>query len=311
MSSDNSDCDDDDSSVYPSATEICDAEIIGAEIGAQDLSFTPRMIKGGDYNFAIGTAGSTMLVLQTILPALLMADKKSTVVLQGGTHNTDAPSYDFIEQSYIPLLKKMGVKINCAIEKYGFYPTGGGRVVFEIEPLRQLSEIILMARTGDVYRSADALVANLSADIARRELAKIGVMMDWDEKCLNLRQINGVSNCGNVVFIKIGHGDITEIVTSFGKLGLKAEKVAEHACKKALAFLDSDAVVGEYLADQILLPMALAGAGKIKTSAPSLHTTTNIEVIQKFLPCDIDTEDINDNICIISFDGTPFVNKQI
>jgi len=293
------------------AAEVCGAEIAGAEIGSQDLSFNPSTIKGGDYNFAIGTAGSTMLVLQTILPALLMADKKSSVVLHGGTHNINAPTYDFIEQSFVPILKKMGAKINCVIEKYGFYPTGGGEVVFEIEPLTQLKEIMLMERKGKSHHSAEALVANLPADIATRELTKISEMMDWDPEHLNIRQIKGSTSSGNVVIIKIDHDEVTEMITSFGKFGLKAEKVAEQTCKRAQAFLASDAVIGEHLADQILLPMALAGAGKFKTSKPSLHTKTNIEVIQKFLPCDIDMEEVNDNLCVISFGGEPFINEPL
>lgn len=293
------------------AAEICDAQIIGVEVGSKDLFFNPGVIKGGDYTFAIGTAGSTMLVAQTVLPALFMADEKSTVTLRGGTHNMNAPPYDFIEQGFVPVLKKMGVRIDCAIEKYGFHPTGGGEVVFNFAPLVQLKEVTLMERKGKTYRSAEALVANLPADIAKRELAKIGDMMDWDEKRLSVRQVKGVTSSGNVVFIKIGHGDVTEIITSFGKVGLKSEKVAEQACKKAQAFLASDAVVGEYLADQILLPMALAGAGKFKTVRPSLHTKTNIEVIQKFLPCDIDIEEVNDNLCVISFDGEAFVNEPL
>ena len=290
------------------AAEICDAKVIGAEIGTQELFFDPGMIKGGEYQFAIGTAGSTMLVAQTVLPALLMADRKSSVTLQGGTHNMHAPPYDFVEQGFLPVLKKMGAKIDCEIARYGFHPTGGGQVTFEIEPLVQLKEITLMERKGKSYRAVEAVVANLPVDIAKRELAKIGELMNWDEKRLNIRQVKGVTGSGNVVFIKIGHGDVTEIVTSFGKFGLKAEKVAEQACKKAKAFLASDVVVGEYLADQLLLPMALAGSGKFKTLKPSLHTKTNIEVIQKFLPCDIDMEEANDSLCVISFDGEPFVN---
>lgn len=293
------------------AAEICNAHVIGAEVSSQNLLFSPGEIKGGDYHFAIGTAGSTMLVLQTILPALLMAKEKSSVILCGGTHNMNAPTYDFIEQSFVPVLKKMGATVNCTLKKYGFYPTGGGEIVVEITPLAQLKEITLTEREGQSHYSAEALVAKLPADIAVRELSKIGEMMGWDEKHLNVREVKRAASSGNIVSVKIDHGGVTEMITSFGKRGLKSENVAEIACKKALEFLSGNAVVGEYLADQILLPMALAGGGKFKTIKPSPHTKTNIEVIQKFLPCDIDIEEVDNDLCVISFDGVAFANKNM
>ena len=293
------------------AASVCGGQAIGAEIGSQELFFRPGAIQGGSYHFAIGTAGSTMLVAQTVLPALLMADAPSHVTLEGGTHNMMAPAYDFVVESFLPVLKAMGATVDAKLDRYGFYPTGGGRVEISIEPLEAFKPVELVERKGKSYRAAEAIVANLPADIAKRELAKIGEEMNWDEKRLHVRQVKGVTGSANVVFIKIAHGDVMEIITHYGAYGVKAEKVALKACQDAKAYIDSGAVIGEHLADQILLPMAMAGGGRFKTLSPSMHTKTNIEVIQKFLLCDIDIEETEDHLSIISFDGEPFVNALL
>ena len=114
------------------AAEMSGARVKGAEIGSQSLVFEPGAIKGGVYDFSIGTAGSTMLVLQTVLPALLMADAKSSVTLRGGTHNMNAPPYDFIEKAFFPVLRQMGAQVEASLKTYGFHPAGGGEVCVEI-----------------------------------------------------------------------------------------------------------------------------------------------------------------------------------
>ena len=55
------------------------------------MTFSPGKVRAGDYHFAVGTAGSGTLVLQTVLPALLTADAPSHITIEGGTHNSAAP----------------------------------------------------------------------------------------------------------------------------------------------------------------------------------------------------------------------------
>src|SRR5205085_2150276 len=93
------------------AAQVGSAEVTGAYLGSKELTFRPTQVKGGDYAFAIGTAGSAMLVLQTVLPALLMADEPSTLTLEGGTHNPFAPPFDFLTKSFLPILRRMGAKV--------------------------------------------------------------------------------------------------------------------------------------------------------------------------------------------------------
>src|SRR5687768_8335334 len=109
------------------AAQVGDAEVEGAAVGARALTFTPRAVKTGDFRFAVGTAGSCTLVLQTVLPALMTRATASRLVLEGGTHNPMAPPFDFLERVYLPLLERMGPRVSMTLERPGFYPAGGGK----------------------------------------------------------------------------------------------------------------------------------------------------------------------------------------
>ncbi len=284
------------------AAEMSGARVKGAEIGSQNLVFEPGAIKGGVYDFSIGTAGSTMLVLQTVLPALLMADAKSSVTLRGGTHNMNAPPYDFIEKAFFPVLRQMGAQVEASLKTYGFHPAGGGEVCVEVEPLERFQQVVLTERKSEPRVHAEALISNLPDTIAKRELSKLGQIMGLGEDQLSIRHVKDSISPGNVVFITVDCGGIPEILVNFGRFGVAAEKVAEQVCARAQVFISSGAVVGEYLADQLILPMALAGAGRFLTMRPSLHTATNIDVVQKFLSCDIQVEEKDDSLFLVSFD---------
>ena len=136
---------------FQAAAQIGNADVEGDSIGSSKVTFQPHDLLPGDYSFNIGTAGSTMLVLQTVLPALMVADGPSTIVLEGGTHNPLAPPFDFLARAYAPLVERLGPRIRMRLERPGFYPAGGGRAVVTIEPARQLVPLNLMER-GDLTR---------------------------------------------------------------------------------------------------------------------------------------------------------------
>ncbi len=154
------------------AVEICDGQVEGASLGSTALTFKPGRVKSGDYHFAIGTAGSGTLVLQTVLPALMTADGRSRIVIEGGTHNQSAPPFHFLERAFLPLVRRMGPKVTVQLERYGFYPAGGGRFLAEIQPSGVLQPFDLAERGEIVSRGVTAIVANLPRHIALREAAK-------------------------------------------------------------------------------------------------------------------------------------------
>src|ERR1700730_12478892 len=271
------------------ASEISRAEVTGAAIGSRELTFAPASVVAGDYAFAVGTAGSTTLVLQTVLPALLIANGKTSVILEGGTHNPFAPPFDFLEKAFLPLVNRMGPRVKAELERPGFYPAGGGRMNVSIEPSAELNRLGIPARGEVLARRAKAVVANLPISIAERELKLIARKMSWPREWMKAESIERSPGPGNVVTIELECEHVTEVFTGFGERSLRSEAVAEKAVQQARRYIGSEAAAGEYLADQLLVPMAMAGGGSFTTLPLSRHATTNIEVIGKFL--DVTIED--------------------
>lgn len=265
------------------AAAICGGKLSGDDVGSRELRFESGPVQAGDYCFNIGSAGSTMLVLQTVLPPLLMANGHSTIDLTGGTHNAFAPPFDFLDRAFIPLVNRLGPSVTLMLDRPGFYPAGGGRVRVEIEPAGRLSPLRLSERGEIRRRLCRATVSNLPQHIAERELSAVASALDWPAEWLELRRHQGSFGPGNIVTIEIESEHVTEVFTGFGRRGVPAETVAGQAAAEAIRYLEAGVPVGEHLADQLLLPLAMAGAGEMVTLPPSLHTQTNIEVIQQFL----------------------------
>jgi RNA 3'-terminal phosphate cyclase (ATP) len=264
------------------AAAIGQAEVEGAELASRQLTFRPGTVHAGAYTFSVGTAGSAGLVLQTILPPLLTASGPSTLVLEGGTHNPLAPPFDFIALAFLPVLRRMGATVEARLERPGFYPAGGGRFVVTIDPARALSPLELLAR-GVVRRTrARAILANLPRHIAERELQVIQRRLGWDPSCLEVEVVGNAPGPGNVVLLEIESEHITEVFTGFGERHLRAEAVAEQAAEAARRYIAGGVPVGCQLADQLLVPLALARGGVFRTLALTRHTTTNIDVIHQF-----------------------------
>ena len=268
------------------AVAVSGAHVEGAELGSRELRFSPARIEGGEHRFVIGTAGSTTLVLQTVLPALLTAGRPSVVTIEGGTHNPFAPPFEFLAQTFLPVLRRMGATVHARLDAYGFYPAGGGRITVAIEPCAGLKPIELLER-GNAMVSGRVLLLQLPRAIAVRELAIMRERLGIDDERLDVEQIRTAAGPGNAAQVVIDRPLVTEIVTAFGERGVSAESVASSLCDEAQALLAADVPVGQHLADQLLLPMALARGGAFRTVTPTAHTLTNAEVLQRFLDVDV------------------------
>ncbi|HUT25110.1 MAG TPA: RNA 3'-terminal phosphate cyclase [Sumerlaeia bacterium] len=269
------------------AQEVGDADVTGDAIGSRTLTFAPKGVRPGRYRFTVGTAGSCTLVLQTALPALLTAEGASELVLEGGTHNPYAPPFDFLDKAFLPTINRMGPRATASLERPGFYPAGGGRFTVRIEPAPRLERFDLLERGEIQGRLARAVVAQLPAAIARRELAVLRNALSWDETCLHVEEIRNSSGPGNVLIVEIQCENVVEVFTGFGQRGVPAERVAEETAQAVRQYLAADVPVGRHLADQLLIPMALAGGGRFRTLSPTRHTTTNVEVIKRFLDVEV------------------------
>ncbi len=277
------------------AADIGSANVEGALIGSRALVFYPRSVKPGKYHFVVGTAGSCTLVLQTVLPALLTADSPSELVLEGGTHNPFAPPFDFLAKAFLPLIRKMGPNVNAKLLRPGFYPAGGGRLAVSIVPAEWLERLDLPERGQILARSAQATVAKLPRSIAERELKVVRDALNWDDRCCEVIEETSSQGPGNILCLEIQSEHVIEVFTGFGERGVSAENVAREVVRAAREYLRAAVPVGPHLADQLLLPMALAGGGSFRTLAPTRHMTTNAEVIRQFLPVEVTMRELGKN----------------
>jgi RNA 3'-terminal phosphate cyclase (ATP) len=283
------------------ACEICSGKCKGAAIGSQVLDFQPGAIRGGDFSFDIGSAGSATLVIQTILPALFLADKPSTVTVTGGTHNPWAPPFDFLAETFLPAIKTAGFNADCKLIKHGFFPAGGGKITLNIEPRQEKpNQLIDFCQSiKNIQIHAKIYTAKLPAHIAQRQ-KKLLLQNELKFKSIEHIEATDSDGPGNCVVIRLvaasggslkaeGFGDGGSriiVFTAFGQKGKPSEKVVGEVVNLAEDFLKSGAAIDRFLADQLLIYMAISKSGSFTTNELSTHLTTNIETIKKFLPVD-------------------------
>ena len=288
------------------ASQICSGRCTGAAIGSKTLDFQPGSIRGGDYYFDIGSAGSATLVIQTILPALFLADKPSTVTVTGGTHNPLAPPFDFLCETFLPAIAMAGFRGSCRLIKHGFYPAGGGKITFEVQPWeKQPNRIIDLCRPGERFEiHARIYIAKLPEHIVQRQ-EKLLLQSNLDIQNVERIEVTDSDGPGNCVMIWLsgppgsGHPPPTTVFTAFGMRGKPSQEVVSEVVGLAKDFRASGAAVDKFLADQLLIYMAFCGTGCFTTSELSSHLLTNMEIIKKFLPVDftIDRQKPAHKIC--------------
>ena len=264
------------------ACAIGGATCDGLSVGSSQIEFRPGTVVPGEYKFAVGTAGSTGLVLQTILMPLVMAGGPSKLILEGGTHNMMAPPFDFIAKSFLPIINRMGPHVGARLIRHGFYPRGAGRIEIDITAA-PLKPIDCIERGALLRTSALAVLAALPFEVAEREIKTVRKLFDWPEEAFSVRELPEDQGPGNILLLEAQFENVTEVISGFGKLGVPAEQLAKRAAGRMAGYLESDAFAGPYLADQLLLPFALAGGGTFTTVKPSQHSLTAIDVIARFL----------------------------
>lgn len=269
------------------AARLCGAKTSTVAQGAQTLELAPGREWASELAIDIGTAGSTTLVVQTLLvPALVASDRPLRAVITGGTHNPLAPPFEYLDRVFLPHLRAMGADVTLALDKHGVLPEGGGRLVLETKPSK-LRAIELVEAGAVVARRATAIVAKLPRHIAEREIAVAQERLD--EPACGIVELPEVGPHNLVMVEAELASGARELTTAHGRKGYPAEDVADDAIDDLVDFLEAGVPVGDYLADQLLLPLAVAGGGRFRTTDLSLHATTNIATIGAFLDMPIAT----------------------
>lgn len=274
-----------------------DGAPLNATLGATTLTLHPGPPRPGTYHFAVGTAGSAVLVCQTVLPVLMAASGPSEVTFEGGTHNPMAPPFEFLTRVFFPALREMGITVDATLDRAGFYPAGGGRFTVRITPSPHLIPFTRTERTGPLSIEAWALSCKLPDHVGEREMTAVREAFNLPAYACRAKTIKSPGP-GNAVLIELRQGPAIELVTAFGERRRPAERVAADAIAQAQAWLEGTAPVGENLADQLILPMALAG-GTFLAGIWSQHAATNADIVRAFLgPAAITTKTTPDGTLV-------------
>jgi RNA 3'-terminal phosphate cyclase (ATP) len=267
------------------AAAVGRAAVTGDDLNSTELSFWPGQATAGDYDFDVQTAGSTTLVLQTVLPMLWSLDTPSSVTVTGGTHNPMAPSTHFLAGSFLPVLEQMGPQLALTLERPGFAPQGQGRVRVDVTPA-PLERLELMNRGPIKRMRASVLLCNLDPGIATREHAALRALLELRDRSEPVERWEppDMHFPGNACFVHVRSKALTEVFCGLGERGKPAEHVAQDCARQVERYLKHGAPVGRHLQDQLLLPLALGQGGVFRTGSPTDHTRSNAQVIQAFLP---------------------------
>jgi RNA 3'-terminal phosphate cyclase (ATP) len=266
---------------------ITRAHITGVKIGSDAITFVPQEVVPGDYRFDIGTAGSVTLLLQALLPPLCFAKEKSSLTLTGGTHVEWSPPFHFLEKILFPILLKMGISVRASLERWGWYPRGGGVIHVEIAPGSELRPLLLADRGALVRIHGFSASSGLPSHVSERqkENARKKIREEWNVNA-EIEIDSGVpaNSPGSFLFLLAESERISAGFSSLGKKGKKAETVAEEAVVSLMHYLSKGECVDPHLSDQLVLFMGLGKENSaFTTTRITEHLLTNLWVIQQFV----------------------------
>jgi RNA 3'-phosphate cyclase len=271
------------------ATTVGMARTEGAHLGSQSLVFQPHGIRSGEFEFDIGTAGSTSLVLQTILLPLGFANESSSVTVRGGTHVPLSPCFHYLDLHWIHYMRKIGFDFKIDMELAGFYPQGSGIVRAIVKPASRVLPLTLTERGALKTIQGISAVSNLDVSIAERQRNKALLRLADHLPSVKIHIEQMPSRFRGTMLLLVAEFEHSQCCYfGLGARGKPAERVADEAIDQLLNFLATDGAIDERLADQLILPLAFAsGVSQLRTSQVTRHLLTNGEVLRTCLPIDV------------------------
>jgi RNA 3'-terminal phosphate cyclase (ATP) len=272
------------------AAAISGARVEGAKLGSGSLHFEPQEIRPGAYSFDIGTAGSTSLVLQTILLPLAFASEPSTVAITGGTHVPWSPSFHYLDRQWAPHLRRIGFDSRLELEQAGFYPRGGGRVKATISPSSRRAPLRILDRGALLRIRGISGVGKLDRSIAERQARRATETLAGACRDIAIEVVEVPAASPGTFLLLLAECERSQACyCALGARGKRAEQVADEAAQGILAFLAGTGAVDPWLADQLVLPLSITtGDSELRTASVTTHLLTNAQVVKEFLPVRIE-----------------------
>ena len=286
---------------------FCNAEVLGLKENSLEVEFRPGQITPRDRKIDIGTAGSVSLLIQALLPVLLFSGKEVRLQINGGTDVAWSPTINYIKFVFLPMLRKMGINAEIEIVRHGFYPKGGGEVKLTTYPIKKIRPIVAVERNSFIGLHIEAVVGKYPKEYAERMAkAALGVFeysLPKEKTSIGLKAVNTEDYGASLLCFATYKNSILGL-DALSERGVEPEKFGMKVAENFASLLATDAVIDRFLADQLLIYMALAdGFSEIKVESITEHCLTNIHVIEKILPVNFKIDNQNK---IISVEGANF-----
>lgn len=266
---------------------LCDAEVVGLEARSPEIHFKPQALRGGEFRFDVGTAGAITLVLQAVLPVAFAAPEPVRLIVRGGTDVRAAPALDYFRFVFLPLLARIGLRVNLELRSRGYYPRGGGEVIVEVQP--GAPQCLLLDEPGTLESIGGAVhVANLPVHIVERMQATAEQLLRALMPSAHVQpEILGPDRAiGAGGAIVLWAQTITALLGSgaVAQRGIPAERIARDAVEPLLADLRCGATLDLHAADQLLIYLARApGESRFLVRRLTTHAETCLWLLRQFL----------------------------
>lgn len=264
---------------------VCGASVGGAFDGSPDVRFEPGPVRAGEFRFEIATAGALTLLLQTVIPPLAIAAEASRVEVTGGTHVPRSPSFHYLARHWVPVVARLGLRGSLALVRAGFYPPGGGEARAQVDPWTRPARLVL-ERRGTLVGIQGVAGASRLPGVADRLCAAARERL-WESRRLESEwevvEMPAPSR-GCFVLLQAVFEEGRAAFSLLGERRVRAEVLGDRVARQALKFLDADeGAVDPHLADQLVVPLALAGGGgRVTTTEVTSHLETVADVVSRF-----------------------------
>jgi RNA 3'-terminal phosphate cyclase (ATP) len=270
------------------AAEVGRAKTRGAYVGSASLDFEPQAVRAGDYHFRIGTAGATGLVLHTVHLPLALQDASSTVTIEGGTHNDHSPCFHFLATTWRDYMGRVGLPLTLTMDRPGFYPRGGGKIVARIPGRGRPRGLALIERASITRASVLSAAASLPEHITLRQAEQARTWLETAGLSVDVHEEAWPSGPGTMLAITFPEPPVPTLFFALGARGKRAEAVADEAAEQALDYFRAEYPVDPHSADQLVLPLAFAeGPSEYRVTRVTQHLLTNIAVVKRFVERDM------------------------
>ena len=275
--------------VVQACQEMCHGVVKNASLGSKGITYTPgEKFNGGEYNWDIGTAGSTTMMAQTLLPMACFAQKTCKFRLEGGLFQDFAPSAYHMKFVLLPFLEKMGVRVEFDIIRPGYVPRGGGIIEVEVEPAGKLKPLNLTEQGEISSIKGIALSSHLKEKRVSERMAG---------ECQKILNSHGYKPKIDIIedesSLQEGAALTIYAETSFGnrigsdragRPGRSSESIGRYVAERFIEDVNTGAAVDRYIADQLIIYAGLAD-GLTRYSVPRIteHVETNLWLIEEFL----------------------------